>query len=87
MYGRSAAGVSDTIATHHPEATTRATAAARSCVMRRRSGVGAAIRYTRARAGTTRKACNILVMKPVPTALMASTSHHVLARSRARTVA
>ena len=87
MYGRSAAGVSCTIATHHPDAATITAVATTSWVIRRRSDTGAAIRYTRPNAGTTRNACSILVRKAKPTRVAASTSHLVLPASIARTVA
>ena len=44
MYGRSAAGVNCTIATHHPDATIIVAAAMPNWVIRRRSDTGAAIR-------------------------------------------
>ncbi len=44
MYGRSAAGTSDTTATHHPADTSSATPAASNEPIRRRSGDGAATR-------------------------------------------
>src|SRR5882757_2362933 len=84
-YGRLPAGVSSTIAIHQPADTTIANPDASNCRMRRRNGVGAAMRYTRPNAGTTRKACSILVRKPKPTAEPAAISHQVLPASRART--
>ena len=87
MYGRSAAGTSETIATHQPEATTSARPAASSCAIRRRTGVGAHTRYTAANTGTTRNACSILVRNPVPTRAAASTSQPVRACSSARVIA
>ena len=44
MYGRADAGISSTMATHHPAETSSATPAPISWPNRRRSGVGAAIR-------------------------------------------
>jgi hypothetical protein len=50
-------------------------------------GGGAATRYASVKAGTTRRACSILVRKPKPTRTPTKTSHLVLAVSMARTVA
>src|SRR5512143_4030590 len=87
MYGRAAAGQSVTRATYQPAETTTATAAAPTCQARRKSGVGAAHRYTRVNAGITRNAWSILARNAKPTSAPASTSQRVEARSRARVVA
>jgi len=86
MYGREDAGHSSTIATHHPDEATRATAARPSCQSRLSRRGFAATKYTSRNAGITRNACSILVLKPQPTRAAALTSHHVLPFSTARTV-
>ncbi len=87
MYGRDDAGTSSTIATHQPADTSTASPPASSCRIRRPSRGGPKSRYASANAGSTRKACSILVRKPKPTMVPASTSHRVRPSSTARSVA
>src|SRR6266498_5697243 len=86
MYGRELAGHSETRATYQPPETTRAAPATNRWRTRQPRPLGAATRYTRANAGTTRNACSILVRKPKPTSTPVSASHFQLAFSTARTV-
>src|SRR5581483_7606459 len=81
MYGRSAAGISSTTATHQPPATTIASVATPICLIRRHSVVGAATTYTSANAGSTRNACSVLVRKAKPMHAPASASQRVCARA------
>ena len=76
-----------TIATHQPAATAITAPAASRCPIRRRTVAGAATRYTRAKAGTTRNACSILAKKPSPTQPPATSSHRRPPGSRERTIA
>src|ERR1700683_4639652 len=87
IYGRALAGTAITATTHHNDETTRATPPAASWRTRCQNELGAATKYVKARAGTTRSACNILVMKPNPTKAKASTNHRVEAFSVATVVA
>jgi hypothetical protein len=82
--GRSAAGRSETMTTHHPPATTRATKLPRSCPARRRNEVGAAIMYASPNAGTTVNACIIFVRNAKPRSVPTATNHFVPAFSMAR---
>src|SRR5438445_5590413 len=66
MYGRVDAGHNATIATHQLLATTRVTAAAPSCTIRRPSLGGPATRYTRMNAGRTKNAWSIFVLNAKP---------------------
>ncbi len=87
MYGRDAAGHSSMMAIHQPADTSSAPHAAVSCHTRFHHETGAAIRYTRPNAGTTRSAWSILARKPNPTVEKATTNHQVLPRSSARIMA
>jgi hypothetical protein len=87
MYGRDDAGTSSTMATHQPADTSTASPPASSCRIRRPSFGGPKSRYASAKAGNTRKACSILVRKPKPTMVPASTNHRVRPSSTARSVA
>ena len=84
MNGREPAGHSATIATHQPALTTIAAAPASSCHRRRRSPVGAATRYTRPNAGSTRNACIIFARNAKPIIVPAASTQRVLAPSTAR---
>ena len=86
-YGRSAAGVSRSIATHHPEATSSAAAPASSCQIRLPSLGFPQIRYARARPGSTRNAWSILARYPRPRSAPARAIHRVRPDSIARVVA
>ncbi len=84
MNGREPAGHSATIATHQPALTSSAQPPASTCRTRRRSPVGAASRYTSAKAGSTRKACIIFARNAIPIIAPAATIQRVPACSTAR---
>ncbi len=86
MYGRAEAGISSTTATHQPPATTIARVPYSSWSQRRPQPVGAVNRYTRAKAGSTRNACRVLVRNARPNITPTNTSQRVEAVSVARTV-
>src|SRR5579862_8514645 len=85
MYGRDPAGTRLTTTGHHNDDTATTTAAPARCANRRRTGAGAASRYTSPNAGSTKNAASSLARKAKPTATPASASQRPDAFSVART--
>ena len=82
--GRSAAGVSRTIATHQPAVASSAAPPTRSCQIRLPILCGPHTRYARASAGRARNPASILPRKPRPKSTPAKASHRVRPDSMAR---